>query len=360
MNKPNKIYRYGDRFSVMNIEDNVNWFINGLINPENYNILPLVATNNSTQTVNEDDIYKAIISSKFRKTKITPEAEIDIRSKIHSSVLNNEAIQFSVPFGGYKAWRLELDFAPDWAEVFNVAYLMRYATHIIKVYPYGVHFNYTYQGGIMYCISDTPKDKAENYYIVFKEILGLFNKLSDKVRFDLVDISNLYNSKEEYYIDFIHNFLDNLVNWDSKYDSDICNRHFLSAMHNVYLYGNRDLANQTEYIKGKYYFFSALMTDAVDCLSKRRLYNKDSNNIQLVCVKGPSKCINIGACETSTVHFWVGRGFLKQNKGVIKPYIYTYSNVVRLISGGTAMEILVDSPFKKFNNNLQKILYLLR
>ena len=342
----------------MNIEDSVNWFVNRLISPENYNIAPPITADNLIQNIDEDNIYKAIISSKFRKTKITPETEIDIRYKIHSSVVNKEAIHFSIPFGAYKAWRLELGFAPDWAEVFNVAYLMEYATHIIKVYPYGVHFHYTYQGGIMYCISDTPKEKAENYYVIFKEILGLFNKLSNKVKFDLVDISSLYSSKEEYYIDFLHNFLDNLIDWDSKYDIATRNRHFLSAMHNVYLYGNRNLANQTEYIKGKYYFFSALMTDAVDCLSERRLYNKNSNNIQLVCVKGPSKCINIGACETSTVHFWVGRGFLRKNKGTLKPYIYTYSNVVQIISDEATIEILVESPFNKLNSNLQKILYL--
>lgn len=342
----------------MNVEDSINQFVNRLISPESYEIASHVTADNSILNVNEDDIYKAITSSKFRKTKITPEAEIDIRCKIHSSVVNKGAIHFSIPFGAYKAWRLELEFAPDWAEVFNVAYLMKYAAQIIKVYPYGVHFHYTYQGGIMYCISDTPKEKAENYYVVFKEILSLFNNLSEKVKFDLVDIRDLYNSKEEYYIDFLLNFLDNLVNWDSKYDIATRDRHFTSAMHNVYLYGSRDLANQAEYIKGKYYFFSALMTDAVDCLSERRLYNKNSKNIQLVCVKGPSKCINVGACETSTVHFWVGRGFLKQNKGVLKPYIYTYSNVARLVSDGTAKEIFVNSAFNKINNNLQKILYL--
>ena len=208
----------------------------------------------------------------------------------------------------------------------------------------------------MHFISNVPKESLDNYRRIFVALLDYFNSYDPSIQFDLVDIRNLYDTDEDYYIDFLEHLLDNLVYWDSKYDDSVKGRHFQSAVHNVFLNGNLQLEHISEYIKGKYYYFSALMTDAVDNLSKRRPFNKGSNNIQLVCVKGPSRCINIGACETSTVHFWVGQGFAKRNKGVIKPYVFSVSNSIKLLP--SAQMIHVDSPFLNIHHNFESIPFL--
>lgn len=304
-------------------------------------------------------IYSHVISSKFRKTKMMPDAEEDVKLKISQSLQSKQPLKFSIPFGAYKAWRLDVNFVPEWAEVFNLSYLLKYAAHILEVYPYGVEFTYTYSDDVMYFISDIPKMRAEQYAKDFTKLLQIFNEIESRVRFNLVKINDLYETSQNYYIDFLKCFLDDLVFWDTKYDDATKNRILTSSHHNLYPFGERRLAEQPEFIQEKYYYYSALMTDAVDCLKERRKFNKDQDKIQLVGVKGPSKSINLGACETSTVHFWVGRGCLSFNKGVLKPYVYTISKLMKFKEENQIVEYPISSVFSCVNENYKKIIRVL-
>ena len=328
-------------------------YLNSLLNPSFYGL-----DNIEYGEINETEIYNAIVSSKFRKSKIDQVTEADIKNKIRMNIDNNDPIKFSVPFGGYKAWRLEKNFQPEWAEVFNVSYYLKYAAQILKHYSRGVEISYTFSDNLMYFVSDFPKERVQAYAEIFQKILDMFNKITDKIQFKLVKINELYQNQEEYYIDFLKCFLDNLVFWEEKYDESIKTRHLTSSRHNLYLYGERKINEQTDNIKEKYYYFSALMTDAVDSLKERRKYNKNQDRIQLVCVKGPSRCINTGVCETSAVHFWVGRGFLKCHKNTIKPYIYTYSSIKRIESEEIVQDINVDTSFSSISENFKYISFI--
>ncbi len=342
---------------IVDIETNkqINDFLHQLTTPKHYQI-----DNNCGEfPCDIDKIYNHVVSSKFRKTKITEETEVDIKVKLKKYIAEKLPIRFSVPFGAYKAWRLNLDFQPDWAEVFNIAYHLKYAAHILEVYPYGVEFIYTFSDDIMYFVNDIPKSKAQEYTVVFEKLLRIFNQISTKVQFKLVKINSLYDSAEDYYIDFLNCFLDNLIFWDTKYDDNTKSRHLNSSHHNMFPYGERNVAEYEAAVQEKYYYFSALMTNAVDCLKERRKFNTEQDKIQLVGVKGPSKCINMGACETSTVHFWTGRGVLQLNKNILKPYIYTYSNISKFEEQNKLVEISVDTIFQEISKNYQKILFIM-
>ena len=304
-------------------------------------------------------IYEHVISSKFRKTKIMPNAEDDIKLKIAQSLQSKQPLKFSIPFGAYKAWRLDVNFVPEWAEVFNLSYLLKYAANILEVYPYGIEFTYTYTEDVMYFISDIPKMQADKYAKDFTKLLQIFNKIDSRVQFHLVKINDLYETTQDYYIDFLKCFLDDLVFWDTKYDETTKNRILTSSHHNLYPFGERRLADQPADIQEKYYYYSALMTDAVDCLKERRKYNKDQDKIQLIGVKGPSKSINIGACATSTVHFWVGRGCISFNKGVLKPYVYTISKLIKFKEENQIVEYPISSVFSSVNENYKTIIFIL-
>lgn len=304
------------------------------------------------------ETYNRVTSSKFRKTKITEETEKDVKLKIENCAQKQSPLQFSVPFGAYKAWRLGLDFQPDWAEVFNISYHLKYAANILEVYPFGVEITYTFSDDLMYFVSDIPRDKAQNYTIVFQKLLDIFNLVNEKVHFKLVEINSLYDSAESYYIDFLKCFLDNLVFWDTKYSDEIKSRHLNSAHNNLFLYGERKIGELEEVVQEKYYYYSALMTDAVDCLRERRKFNKNQDKIQLVGVKGPSKCINMGACKTSTVHFWTGQGVVMFNKGKLKPYIFTYSNILKMKEDNKTISFDINTVFREISNNYHNILFI--
>ena len=218
----------------MLLKNEVEKYLNSLLEQSFYNI-----SNIEFEEVDENKIYAAVVSSRFRKSRIDQVTEEDIKNKIRQSIEKNEPIKFAVPFGAYKAWRLNLDFQPDWSEVFNISYHLKYAANILKYYPQGIEISYTFSDNLMYFVSDIPKEKAENYTVIFQKLLDLFNQLSDKIRFKLVRINDLYDNQEEYYIDFLKCFLDNLVFWDTKYDESVKSRHLNSSHHNLYLQGER-------------------------------------------------------------------------------------------------------------------------
>ncbi len=337
------------------LQKEIEFYLTQLVDKEYYGI----KDNCPRETgYNVQIIYDRVVSSKFRKTKITDETEADIKLKIENCVQKKLPLQFSVPFGAYKAWRLGLDFQPDWAEVFNISYLLKYAANILEIYPAGVEITYTFSDDLMYFVSDIPREKARNYTIIFQKLLDLFNRISEKIQFKLVEINSLYDSAESYYIDFLKCFLDNLVFWDTKYSDEIKSRHLNSAHNNLFLYGERKIGELEKVVQEKYYYYSALMTDAVDCLKERRKFNKNQDKIQLVCVKGPSKCINMGACETSTVHFWTGQGVVGFNKGKLKPYIFTYSNISKMKEDNKAISFEVNTIFREISNNYHNIFFI--
>ena len=165
------------------------------------------SVNKSVLDLNMEEVYKVVTSSKFRKSKLSNEVILDIKEKLSSFIQDKKPLQFSVPFGAYKSYKFDLDFMPDWAEVFNVSYLLKYAVEILKIYPYGVRFYYTYSADIMNVVSDIPRDKLTRYSTQFKTILQMFNSITPDVQFELITINSLYKSDADFYSDFLEAFL---------------------------------------------------------------------------------------------------------------------------------------------------------
>ena len=310
----------------------------------------------SNESLDQELIYKAVTSSKYRKSKIDSITEEDIRSKIQQALNCKKPLKFSVPFGAYKPWYFENEYSPNWSEVINVAYLLNYASQIASVYPYGVEVYYTTVNHLMYFVSDISRDAALKYMSDFKKILNIFNSLSSNVCFHFIEINSFYESDEAFYIDFLNCFLDNLVFWDTKYDDETRNRHMKSSYHNLNPFGSREIGKRDECVQERYYYYSALMTDAVDSLSKRRQFNKNEDKIQLVGVKGPGKSINIGSSFTSTTHFWVSDVVFMNNKNEIKPFLFTRSKM-ESIPKDRLIDFQVNSLFEDINKNYKKTKY---
>ena len=335
------------------LEKSLNDYIDSLLKPEFYGLNKCPSSH-----IDKEDIYSKVTSSRFRKVSLTEDTVADLKKKIADAVDNKKPLQFSVPFGAYKSWKLYDNFQPDWAEVFNISYLLMYGSQIVESYPYGVVFTYSFVDELMFFVSDIPFEESDNYHKNFQKLLDIFNAVDSRVQFRLVPINELYATPRDFYIDFLEQFLDNLVFWDSKYDESTKNRHLNSSYRNLYPFGKRHINEQDDCTQQKYYYYSALMTDAVDCMKERRKFNKNSDKIQLVGVKGPSKCITIGACETCNVHFWVGQGCLKYHKGKILPYIYTYSNISSIIEENKYLYVDINSPFRDITTNCRRISFV--
>ena len=54
-----------------------------------------------------ESIYKVIVSKKFRKYRLSDDQAEHIKRSIAINIENNEPINVTLVFGGYKLWRLE-------------------------------------------------------------------------------------------------------------------------------------------------------------------------------------------------------------------------------------------------------------
>ena len=89
-------------------------------------------------------IEESIQRSPFRRSASSQKSRLDTAQKINKAINASEPIKFSVPFGGYKLWRIASYPTPDWAEVFAILYLIEYALPIAEHYTPGVEISFSY------------------------------------------------------------------------------------------------------------------------------------------------------------------------------------------------------------------------
>ncbi len=311
----------------------------------------------STSTLNSQDvIFRLAIRSKFRRTKIDAESQADLKQKIGMAYIDRVPIEFSVPFGGYKNYRLPSFPECDWAEVFNLRFIISYLLPIAEVYTPGVILSYSYNSQIMHRVSNLPLEKQRKYEICFLKLIEqLSSGLPQNLKIRTQQINQLYESDSIWEEEFAELFKRNEKQWDQLYDASTRDKKMNSARHNLILDGELDLTGLSRSELEEEYLKSAMMCDALDSLSKRRCFNKQSNRIQLVFIGGPKQSIHIGSCAGSTVHFWTGIGVAEVRKDRMIPTILTFEQLMRHDS--EIKELEIESSFAQFSKNFSNILF---
>lgn len=309
---------------------------------------------NSTQ-ITADSIYRLVANSKFRRTKVDEVSEVDIKMKIQNALDSNLPIEYSIPFGGYKNYRMPTFPEADWAEVFNIRFMIRYLLPIASVYKHGVILTYSYNSQIMHRVSNMSLTKQKAYEDSITNLINYFNKqCPENLILKTQKINDLYSSKEDWQDELNKNYERNKREWDSLYDLPLREKKLKSARHNLILDGERNLVNLSNTEIETEYLNAAMMCDAIDCLSKRREFNKFSHRIQVVFIRGPKPAIHLGVCEGSTMDFWVGLGVMEIRENKILPKILSFEQFESLKSSIQMLE--VENNFSTISKNFNKVL----
>lgn len=307
------------------------------------------------QQMNQENVFDMITRSRFRRTKLDDNAQVDIRKKINEAIDLGRPIEFSIPFGAYKHWLLDSYPLPDWAEVFNLKYLLTYAYPITRCYPPGVEINFTYISGVMDRVSNLPIESQNLYLASLERLHKYFQQIApDNLKINLVDIRSFYDQgdlEEE----LESNIVNNRKNWDTKYSYELREKKIQSARNNLVITGKEDLSNLSEYELEKSYVESAMLCDAVDTLRLRRGFNKYGHNIQLVFVKGPSLSLHIGSCRGSDAHFWVGAGVVDVRDNGMVDTIIPARKLDQLITRGMVKRVDLENSSPIYLTSLQHI-----
>jgi hypothetical protein len=306
----------------------------------------------------KDILFAIITSSKFRRSALNEDSKNDIKKKINNTVDANLPIEFSVPFGCYKSYLLPSYPEADWAEVFNLRFMINYLLPVSKIYKPGVILSYS-KSQLVNKINNVPLDFYDSYVKSLDLLIKYFQKqCPSNLSIRIQEINDLYDTEKEWQDEYNAYYEKNKNNWNTLYDQDTRYKRFESAKHNFIIKGERDLSNLNEEELNKEYLNAAMLVDVIENFSKRRIFNKLSHRIQVVFLKGPSKSIHLGSCESSTVQFWVGFGVVEINGEKILPRILSFNQMT--IQKDKIQNFTTDNAFCSISPNFKTLPYFIK
>jgi hypothetical protein len=300
-------------------------------------------------------IYSKLTSKKFRKFKMDEACIERTKNAIHLRIENNEPVNIVYPQGGYKLWRLPSSPTVDWAEYFNISYVLEYIASIAAAYKPGVHIVYFMHTLLMELHDNLIVDEIQDYVDSFENLLQEFRKyLPANISISILRDADLY-SRDEYFQALENGKTraeEKYKTWDEKQKI----RYAKMSELNIKWNGKEDWTKLSKTRKEEKIYLAALYeTAAMSELTRINEKVKPANNV-LVFTKGTPAFIGIGSTKASMAKFWVGFGVLQIKDDSFLPIILTpsqytdalksdYENIpVNLINYTNFNEILL---FKK-------------
>jgi hypothetical protein len=119
-------------------------------------------------------IFSKLKSKKFRKWKFVPGSAERTKLAIHTKVTNNLPLVIIYPKGGYKLWRLPTSPEVDWAEFFNISYVLKYIAPLAAGYKPGVQLTYYLHTLLMEVHDNLPTAEIDAYVRSFQSLIDEF------------------------------------------------------------------------------------------------------------------------------------------------------------------------------------------
>ena len=302
-----------------------------------------------------DKLYQSITTTKYRRSRLMADDGIDIRKKITNAVEKSEPIEFSFPFGGCKLWQFNEFPQPDWAEFFNLLYMVSFLKNTCCVYEPGAVLTYSSGDVVMNMANNIPEKYPKEYISVFKNLLSIFNQATPtNLHLDLVQIKSLY-SEQEFNSEYKLLLEKNRTFFSLEENQPLLLHQSKSAQNNFLPKGINDYSEYTESDFWEIIKDSAIKDFAFLELSKRRKFNKNSNRIQIVNVNGPSLSIHLGSCMRSTTQFWVGVGVCELKNGKLSNNILSKNQLSKYYASFENEYVEVDTFLNDYSDNFKKI-----
>src|SRR5476649_601064 len=148
-------------------------------------------------------VFKAVMSKKFRKYSVVPEATKNIKAAIKANVENKEPVKFTLPFGAYKLWRLDETPEADWAELFAMMYFTKWLKPICEIYEPGVWFDFFSDDVIVPKLNNISVDDLKAYNKSFHELLDFIKPYQPKnLNMTLTRVIDRYDNEADFETEF--------------------------------------------------------------------------------------------------------------------------------------------------------------
>ncbi|MBU0619214.1 hypothetical protein KKD62_03185 [Patescibacteria group bacterium] len=261
-------------------------------------------------------VYKKLTWKKFRKWKLESECIERTKKTIHLALSKNEPLKVVFPIGGYKLWRLASWPEVDWAEFFNIAYILEYLSPLAAVYKPGVIFSYYVHTLLMEKHDNLTTKEIKQYMVSFGALINFFKKhLPKNLKLEIWKDIDLYSRKEYFKtLDVVYAEVKKEYEFWSKEKQA---RYQRMAMLNLRWEGKQNWTTLSETEKKAKFKMAAVYEAAAPRLIKVQKQVKGSDKV-LVFVNPTKEFIGIGSTRGSIVKPWIGVGVLeKRGQGFI-------------------------------------------
>jgi len=214
---------------------------------------------------------------------------------------------------------------------------------------------YTYTSRVMDVVSNIPIEATDSYMDRFHQLLSVVNQdLPDNLRLTTFDITQQYD-RPELLKELRTNFEDNQERWQAKFSADERAKRVASAQRNLIPRGVQDFSNLDDDAWASRCEEAAMWCEALDSLERRRLFNKYSEHIQLVFVRGPSLSIHVGSCDTAAHHFWSGTGVVHDRQRDLLQGIMSEPKIESQASAGYVHDVAVETPLLEISESFSAV-----
>lgn len=242
---------------------------------------------------NEQVILGLITARPWRRSAVDAATVAAITTRVRQALRDGAPIEFSLPFGGYRSWRLPSSPNLDWAEVFWIRYLRGYADRLAAVHPAGVRLSLTYVGGVLGWVNLLPQADQDLYLRQLRQLLVRFSSASVALR--LVDHSEACGGAAAVLMR-----LQGALAAQPPADAAALAR---ARRNLLWPGGDPPPAAAVE--------AAARRCAALMALEERRAFNKFGPRIQLSHLRGAALALHIGSCRSAVAQPWVSQGYLQ-------------------------------------------------
>lgn len=305
----------------------------------------------------ESFIFAKLSSKKFRKTKMDEHCIDRTQKAISTKVKANQPIHVVFPQGGYKLWRFPSSPTVDWAEFFNISYVLSYIAPIAAEYKPGVHLTYYMHTLLMELHDNLTTEEIKAYVDSFEQLLDEFRKhLPQNVKISILRDADLYTRKE--YFEALEAGTQKAKEAYEQFTPE--KKEYFARMSrlNIKWDGKENWTKLSDKEKDEKIYLAALYEMATTSQLKRVFETVKSPDNVLVFTVGTPDFIGIGSTKASLAKYWVGFGVLVQKGDSLLPIVLTpsqYESVtkkpyqtveVNVLPGANFKQILVfDQPF---------------
>lgn len=146
-----------------------------------------------------DEIFRLLMSKKFRKYSAKPELITHIKNAIRICIDEQKPINLTFLHGAYKLWRLEEAPLPDWGELFSAMYYTEWVKPICEIYQPGVWWDYFLDDLIVSRIDNIPLENIDLYIQSYQKILDFLKAYQPKnLTMTITRVGNQFASTEEF------------------------------------------------------------------------------------------------------------------------------------------------------------------